>query len=449
MHLFLTVKSGAKESDVLHDLKVKFKCDAKEYFELLQEPKRKPKVTLLADTNDESSTSSSAPSVIPSPGGGVLACVKTPVKNPLSVSQESKTDDIPEKSGSAGTLTMFCFTHGKHYALTCFHVGSKNDGDGFLRPLAGASNKKGSTKLSAMLKTYWYKTREESNDGIVFDDDGSNYKRLGIYNDHCLNKECDIMSLEVSENTEVNCKIVDVTSPGWNRIWEELKKNVNRVKKSVESAIRVEKEGFSSGLTYGQIVSCCCCDKNNSFRNAIIVKGCNGPFAVKGDSGAPLFFTDKRDKRQVFAYVAYNYDIDEFPLTENELESSDVSDSDGSSTSSEGDSSCGSQDDTMEHKGEEYEYADQDKSDDESECGGKVEIDKDSKHQDEVDDQSAEVDKDGKYHDEADDQSDVEIVFSEESKTGQYVICLPLDTALTNLGLKEAACFGDCRKANP
>ena len=50
LHLFLTVKSGAKESDVLHDLKVKFKCDAMEFFELLPEPNRKPKVKYLADT---------------------------------------------------------------------------------------------------------------------------------------------------------------------------------------------------------------------------------------------------------------------------------------------------------------------------------------------------------------------------------------------------------------
>ena len=427
LHLFLTVKRGTEASDVLRDLKVKFECDAKEYFEFLQEPERKPKVKYLADTNDASSPSSSASPVIPSPGGGMLACVETTVRNPMRVPEKNETGDIPEMSGAnKGTLTMFCFKDGKHYALTCFHVGSKNHSDEFLSPSADTNNQKDSSKISAMLKKYWYATTVESNEGIVFDDDGSNYKNLGVYHGHCLSYDCDIMSLEVSEKTEVSCKIVDVTSPDWIRIWRELIENVKSVKECGESAIRVEKDGgFSPVLTCGQIVCHSYCQRD-LFRNAIIVKGCDDQFATEGDSGAPLFFIDEKDTRQVFAYVAHN--VDALSLPEHEPGCSDDSDSDSSSISSEEDSS---QEDTLEYEGEKDEYADQDKSGDESENGGKFE-----------------VDKDGKYQDEADDQSDVEIEFSKASETGPYVICFRLDTALEKLGLIEAACFSDCRKSD-
>ena len=415
LHLFLTVKSGAKKSDVLHDLKVKFECDAMEFFELLPEPNRKPKVKHLVDT-------------VPSPGGGVLACVETTAPNPMPVSEKNERDDIPKMSGAnKGTLTMFGFKDRKHYALTCFHVGFKKHGDKFISPSAETDEQKCSNKVSAMSKKYWYSTRVESNEGIVFDDDGSNYKYLGIYHGHIYCNDCDIMSLEVSEKTEVDCKIVDATFPDWNRIRRELMKNVERVKTSGESAIRVEKEGFLSGLTYGQIVCSSYCQRD-LFTNAIIVKGCNGPFAVEGDSGAPVFFIDKRNMRQVFAYVACS--IGELTLPDDS--DIDDSDSDGSSTSREEDSSCGSQDDTLGYEREEDEYADQDKSGDESEYGGKFE-----------------VDKDGKYQHETDDQSNVEIEFSEENVTGPYVVCFHLDTALERLGLIEAACFGNCRKFDP
>ena len=310
LHLFLTFKSGAKESDVLDDLKVKFECDAMEYFELLPEPNRKPNVKYLAGT-------------VPSPGGGVLARVKTTAPNPKRVSEKNETDDIPEMSEpETGTLTMFGFKDGKHYALTCFHVGSDH-GDEFLPPSAETDDQKHSSKVSAMSKEYWYETGVES-------------KYLGIYHNHFYSDYCDIMSLEVSEETEVDCKIVDVTSPDWKRIRKELMKNVEKVKTS--GPIIVEKEGISSGLTYGKIV-CYSYYRKDLFTNAIIVKGCNGPFAVEGDSGAPVFFIDERNMRQVFAYVVCN--VDGLTLPGHEPRTSDDSNSDGGSTSSsEEDSSC-------------------------------------------------------------------------------------------------------------
>ena len=182
LHLFLTVKTGTNELDVRCQLQEKFKCDAKEYFELLQEPKRKPKVKYLADRNDETSTSPSSPlSIFPTPGGGVLACAdkKYTVPNPLRVPEENERDDTPEVVAT-GTLTMFCFKDGQHYALTCFHVGTANDEDSLPGQLK-ESVQKSSNQLSAMIKTYLFaENKENKNEGISFGGDKKIMYRLVI-----------------------------------------------------------------------------------------------------------------------------------------------------------------------------------------------------------------------------------------------------------------------------
>jgi hypothetical protein len=68
-HLYLTaVKRGVKISFVRRELEEKFKChDAKEHFELLREPERKPEIKYLSKLRCKLS------SVSPVPGGDVLA----------------------------------------------------------------------------------------------------------------------------------------------------------------------------------------------------------------------------------------------------------------------------------------------------------------------------------------------------------------------------------------
>ena len=147
------------------------------------------------------------------------------------------------------------------------------------------------------------------------------------------------------------------------------------------------------------------------FKNAVAVKGCGGPFLQSGDSGAPVWFHDKNNKKQVFAYGVC--EVDELSLPDHHERTTRTSsdDSDDSSIWSE-DSSSGSNVDSLEYE-----------SECESECGDKKEHAKDD-------------------HDDADDESDVEIVFQEETRP--YYICLRLDTALEKLELLEAACVNDC-----
>ena len=230
--------------------------------------------------------------------------------------------------------------------------------------------------------------------------------------------------MKIPEDTRVNCEVVDVTSLNWESTWDELLENAESLS---TQPLKVEKTGFASDLTRGHIVSCHVSYKD-LFTNAIVVKGCDGSFLESGDSGALVFFHDKNDKKQVFAYGVCEVDELNCLPEQQGPRCSDDSDSDGSSIWNTEDSSCGSEDDNLEYKEREDECTDQKNGDAGSVCRDE--------------DEHANYDHDG-----ADDTSDVEIVFQEESvqnATGPYYICLRLDTALEKLGFHEAACINDC-----
>jgi hypothetical protein len=315
LHLFLTVKRGTKKSVVRRDLKDKFKCDAKEYFRLLQEPKRKPRMKYLADSSAESSASP-VPSVLPSPGGGVLACISG---NPVT--------DIPE----TGTLTIFCHKNGHHHALTCLHVGCANDET---RSNSTFNINVDNIRIirSSLLayvshareKGYWFTEREfdSNNEPISYEDDLSNYTRLGDFHKYHFDSECDILSVQVPEDTEINCQMADVTSQDWQSIWDKLLEKFGEWNEG-QNPVEVEKIGFSSGLTYGHTVVCDI-RYDDLFQHAVVVKGCSGLFLENGDSGSPVFFHDKNNQKHVFAYGVC--EVDELLLPEEPESTSPTSD---------------------------------------------------------------------------------------------------------------------------
>jgi hypothetical protein len=412
LHLFLTAKRGTKKSDVRRDLEDKFKCDAKEYFELLKEPKRKPKIKYLGKDSNGSSVKSSASShvspVQPVPGGGVLACCSSD-PNPLRVLEENERVDLPNVRGT-GTLTMFCFFDGYHYALTCFHVGCANDESSLNAVFHKVEDiKRIRCSLPAYVdeakrKEYWFTegSIENNNEPISFGDDGSTYTTLGDFHNYHFDNECDILSLKILKDTEIDCKIADVNCPDWHSIWDELLENISECIAG-QNSVKVEKSGFSSALTCGHIVSFNCKyrDENDIFQNAIIVKGCEGPFLEDGDSGSIVCFQDKNNQKQVFAYgvcEVHDLYLPEQPesttsstshenASPEQTTGSDESGSDGSSTWSE-----------------------------------------------------------------EEDSDDFEVIFQEENVTGPvtltgpYFVCLRLDTALKKLKLDKAACFNHCAR---
>jgi hypothetical protein len=452
-HIYLTVKRGMKKSDVRRDLEDKFKCDAKEYFELLQEPKRKPKLKLLG--RERNKVTSSAISVKAVAGGGVFACSKNSSNNssPLRVLEENEREDIPVAQGT-GTLTMFCARDEQHYALTCFHVGCATDETCLNATLNEKENIQAIRSSlpiyeeHAKEQQYYFAERvavENNNDDITFGDDGSNYTPLGVFHNYQFDSKCDILSLKVSKDTKIDCKILDIT-PNWKNIWDEIYERVFSIGRN---PVEVEKIGFSSAKTSGHIVSCDFSGFQENeflFQDAIVVKGCSGPFLEGGDSGSLVFFHDKNNQKQVFAYGVC--ELDELPAL---IPTTSVDDdSDGSSIWDE-DQSCSSNKDESE---EETEHEDEEETEheDKRECRQDKECNVKSKENNEDEcggehgyvDQNKSEDENGdnKYDNDADDQSDVEVVFQES--TGPYFICLRLDTALENLGLDKAACYSDC-----
>ena len=414
-----------KKKDVWRELKDKFKCDPKEYFELLEEPKRKPKFKYLGNSNGKSSGSSSPPSVLPSPGGGVLACDNNKYTglNPMRVLEENERDDKPIVKAT-GTLTMFCCQDKQHYALTCFHVGRVNDGDRLA--LQNENVQDNSDQHSARTKTYWFaeNTMENNNDAISFCDGRTNYVSLGDFHNHCIDVDCDILALKIPDKTAVHCEITNVTSPDWKSIWRELVQNTQSKKPS-----KVEKFGFTSAWTYGHIVSCHASYKG-LFKNAIAVKASDdGAFLEEGDSGALVFYHDKNNMKHAFAYGVV--EVDGLNLPDDDDEDQDEEDED----LDEEDEDLDEEDEDLDEEDEDLDEEDEDldEEDEEDEEDEKVEEDADLERSDD----------ESECGDEEED--DLDVIFREEPNIkGQYFLCFRLDTALRKLGLKEGACIHGC-----
>jgi hypothetical protein len=439
-----------KKTVVRRDLEDKFNCHPKEYFELLQEPKRKPKIKYLGNPNGssaESSASSSVSSVPPSPGGGVLASINRRYSdpNPLRIPEENERGGLPEVRGT-GTLTMFCFSDGHHYALTCFHVGCANDETFFnaafnkVEDIQEIYSSLPTYVNEAKEKEYWFTegSVEDNNEPISFGDDGSNFTALGDFHNYRFDDECDILSLKIMD-TEIDCKITGVNSPDWSSIWDEL------LDMTGQNPVKVEKIGFTSALTCGHIVSCNVSygDEGNLFQNAIVVKGCGGPFLKGGDSGSLVSFHDKNEKKQVFAYGVC--EVDELRLPEQPESTSSASHEDTSpeqKTSSEDDDS----DDV-------FEWVDILPPE-------QLKSTSSTSHENASPEQTSSDDNDSdgsstwseENYSSDDGHSNFEVVFQEGSDSnvsnvnGPYSICLRLDTALEKLGLDNAACVNDCAR---
>ena len=452
LHLFLTVKRGTKKSDVRRELQEKFECDAKEYFELLREPKKDPKIKCLADSNDGSSPSTSASSVLPFPGGGVLACDNEKYTGPNPMKVEEDKEGYESGFRATGTLTMFCFKGEHHYALTCCHVGSINDGDSLLDPKQRFQ--RDNNEYSAKIKTYRFKEKEENNNEAMScdesDDDRTNSVSLGDFHMCRWDSECDILSLKIPEQTEVNCEIADVTPPDWNSLWDEILENTESIS---AKPLNVEKIGFKSALTHGHIAVYNASYKG-LFKNAIAVKACDDrPFLEGGDSGALVFFRDRNGMKKAFAYGVYEVDKLNLPWA-NGIDGNSVSQNveNSPSISSEESEDDEYMDVDQEKSDDESEYEDdedtvRDESDHESECEDdedtvRDESDHESECEDDEDTDGDESDDESECGDKEDDDG---VVFTDTLK-GQYFICFRLDTALKKLNLKEAACVNACAR---
>ena len=443
LHLFITVKRGKKKLDVRHDLQEKYKCDPKKYFELLQEPKNAPKIRYLGNGSIEGSSQatavSSVPKVLPSPGGGVLACISGNPNRSRGPDEDDR-DDSPEVQGT-GTLTLFCFCKGHHYALTCFHVGCANDEMRYnalnkVEDVQKIRNSLPTYVLEAKRKKYLFTgdLEENNNERISYGNDGSNYTPLGNFHSYRFDSECDILCLKISNDAKINCKIADVGSPDWESIWDEL------IEKFSKTTVEVGKLQLSPLSGNGHVVSCCISYGKEKvlFKNAVVVKGCatsTGPFLENGDSGSLVFF--HANNKKPFAYGVC--EVDELHLPQHDFTRHTTgSIDDGSDTSSSwseeeySNESMSESEDKLEAVEEGAEYKDMQAL----ERKNQIKCKKDNECQNY-----------GKCHDkDFNDPDDSEIMFRED--TGPYFICLRLDTALEKLGLDEAACVDNCGRSS-
>ena len=389
-HIYLTIKRGENESDAHRALQYKFKCDTREYFELLEEPKRKPKIRYLGQCLCKACNKS----IRPTPGGCVLGCINSRCEVRYSLRGRGDSDS-PEVQGN-GTLTLFCFLGGYHYALTCSHVGLANGETCFkaafskIEDIQAIRDSLPDYEEAAREKEYWFADANVSHDNepISFGNDGRSYTLLGDFHNCKFNEECDMMSLIVSNETSIDCKIADATRPDWDQIWDEIYQRV--FESTGEHPVKVEKTGCISSLTYGRIIPCDLSykDETELFKDAIVVKGYGGrPFLEDGDSGSLVLFHDSDDRKQIFAYAVC--EVENVCLPEQ---------------------TTNSMDDTN--------------NDDVDALRGAV----------------------GVIDDETESLTDYsEVIFKEEEpENGPYYICLRLDTALESLGLSDKACIANC-----
>jgi hypothetical protein len=328
-HIFLTVKKEMSNDDVFRELKEKFTCDdPTEYFELLQEPEIKPKIKFFMEIeNGNGLNSSSKPSnkLRAVSGGGVLACTRRSdeIPNPCHVPEEIETGDFLNVQGT-GTLTMFACKNGQHYALTCCHVGCANDGSRFnaafneLNDIQEIRRSLESSMNHAKRQEYYFQESIVDNDNgpITNGDNGGRHMHLGYFDKHHFDDTCDILSVKISDGTEIDCKVPDVTRPDWDKISNELYER--GLQKAGENPVVVEKLGFTSGLTKGNIVISEFHYKHEDddlFDEAVVVKGHSDSFLKDGDSGCLVFFFDQDNhQKQIFAYGVC--ELDELQLPE-------------------------------------------------------------------------------------------------------------------------------------
>ena len=263
--------------DVLRELKEMFSCeDPNEYFELLEEPKRKPTFKHLGTTFGQ-------------PQNGAVVGGRVFSHNP-----ENGTT-----LAGAGTLTMFCCKDQQHYALTCFHVGCKTalNEDDNIREIRERFPR--------------YRDYAQQQRYYFYEEDNNNYRQLGDFDDGHFGYEWDILCVKIPDGVEIDCRIADVPNPNWDQLWLELYESVVE-KENQGLAQKVEKICLSSPFVRGQVVKIGFAymeeDGNLLFADTTVVKGDSGSFMEDGDSGSLICFLDEEEQKKTFAYGVMEVD---------------------------------------------------------------------------------------------------------------------------------------------
>ncbi|XP_046856527.1 uncharacterized protein LOC124449629 isoform X2 [Xenia sp. Carnegie-2017] len=264
VHVFVTVdyKKGSSNKDVLkNEIDQKLGTGTSKYVEFRKKSYEKPKLELLSD---------------------------------IAVRRSNEPT-------IRGTLTMFCYHNDKHYALTCFHVGyNKDDIDQFPDMLHEVKNDPNGVELFLNSNKYFYTPPENSSEIPLG-------HRCRLYS---LEKDTDIMAIEVDENVDVYCKRQGFNRPRWSSIWQELHKRVNSRVTPKPKVMKFVGENDRSGEIFMTNFGYFDEETNIDIKNAVLVKS-KKHFLKNGESGVLVFFIDKNEKKQAFGYGVARWTFEE------------------------------------------------------------------------------------------------------------------------------------------
>ncbi|XP_046843900.1 serine/threonine-protein kinase/endoribonuclease IRE1-like [Xenia sp. Carnegie-2017] len=249
LHLYLEVDKKMRGIDLKPGINKIFDGNASEYIELR-----------LVDPSDEI------------------------IIRPLSNMVHSKRDDEPNEE-SCGTLTLFSCKDGKHYALTCLHVG-------YGKILEGADQ-------------IFYIRDKIENDKLAFEKfqlknkysythENSIKIPLGELFDYSFDLETDIMAILIDDKeNEFTAAEIEMPS-SFDAVFDNLLSKENE---------KVYKVGDDFGLNVIADLSHSVFDNNKKlvFRDVVAVKSDN-EFLRRGDSGCLVYYYDENDKKIPFAY---------------------------------------------------------------------------------------------------------------------------------------------------
>jgi hypothetical protein len=285
LHFYVTIKNGADKSKVFDDLEKSFDCEPKKYFELRSEPKTPVTFRYLTK---------------PASGGRILAVDQGP--NPA----RAPNDIVDQTTGSLGTLTMFSFHNNKHYALTCFHVGCTTDKQRHDK----AFNVEELMKIRKSKRIKWHKEFAKSR---RFDygprhnrddsDDIADTIPLGEFGECSFDTKNDIMSIQVFEGVETDCRMEEIDFPSWTKISRYILTTLHR-KGRVPAIVKIDKtskeeNGYIHEINYSHPAE----EGENCYEDAVVVKCNSGTVLRPGDSGALVCYLDKHENQKACAYV--------------------------------------------------------------------------------------------------------------------------------------------------
>ncbi|XP_046849794.1 uncharacterized protein LOC124443338 [Xenia sp. Carnegie-2017] len=264
LSLYVTVAAERQnDEDALRkEIDEKFGWKASRYFEFKPEPKEKSQFRLLSDLRVEKRENG---------------------PNPMRKKKDKKKI---HEAMAKGSVTMFCNTDKKHYALTCFHNSCITD-----RQAAGIEFNFSHIweDIKQLCERISRREIPDENRYYYFPLMGKEIK-LGAPCFRSFNENTDIMAIEVIDCKKITRTPFVITETDWKTVKNQLKKGNAKVQKRVGGAL-----GKIFDISYSYLCKETGCD---IFSNVITIE-CECPFLKDGDSGMLIYFYNEDTEKHI------------------------------------------------------------------------------------------------------------------------------------------------------